>query len=95
MFSKCSNERSLKNAVDLAGILSRDAWAMATLDLAHGTPQCCCSRADAGLCQASGMLETRVGATDCDLACDAIQGYSNARPMNAEQARARLAEHPT
>ncbi|MET0981374.1 MAG: PAS domain-containing protein [Telluria sp.] len=49
-------------------ILSRDDWAMVTLDFADGAaPQRHCSSADAAVRAAFGMLESRVAAPDCDL----------------------------
>jgi len=68
MLRKCDQELSLQKALDLALILSRDDWAMLTLDFADGVaPRRRCSSADAAVGAAFGMLETRAGALERDL----------------------------
>jgi PAS domain S-box-containing protein len=68
MRSKCDDELSLQKALDLALILSRDDWAIATLEFADEAPrQRCCTTADADVRAAFRMLALRDAATDCDL----------------------------
>ena len=74
MPSKCHSklsepsEPSLQKVLDLALLLSRDDWAMATLDCGDGeAPQRFCSSADTQVRDAFVALEARLGAMDADL----------------------------